>query len=104
MLQPFRDYAKFNGYLPRRSSFLSSSFSVSQQLFTTDHILFLVKEFSASISNISEIVELQKSHSLTPYVESQVALRRQADRDGNGAIAAYAKLSLNSCYGMSLLR
>ena len=76
MVQPFKDYAKFHGYLNQPQSYLCAQFTGTQLLVSTSYVCCLREIADAQISNISLVVELKETDALAKFVGEAVNMRR----------------------------
>lgn len=99
-----RDYARFLGRFNKPTKTLLMEHSACEILLTTEYLRFLTAEYSAVISNVQLVLEMEKTTKLSEFVQSNVDMRREADERHDTVMASTAKGRSNSAYGMALFR
>jgi hypothetical protein len=114
---------RFLGYLEegkRRQRFLCGSFSEQAMTTTSYYLRTLMQVADARLSNVTLLVEFERSFKLRQFIGRNIEYRRfgeknakvcvtqavtcrEADRTGNPLLSEYSKLLNNSSFGFSLI-
>lgn len=99
-----KDYARFLGLFTRPTRTLVMEHTAYGILLSTEYLRFLTTEYSAILSNVRLVLEMEPTSKLSEFVQSNLDMRREADAKNDSVMASTAKGRSNSSYGMCLYR